>query len=119
MRNIALRLAGVVVLALSATVPAILGAQAPATPPAQPAQPGAKPTFRVAIDYVTTDVIVRNNQDQFIADLTKGDFEIFEDGVKQDITGLTLVHGGRVHNLAAPPPATAQEGIIMPPSRPK
>ena len=105
MRNITLRLAGIVVLALSATLPAALGAQAPgqapaAPPPAQPAQPGAKPTFRVAIDYVTTDVIVRNNQDQFIADLTKGDFEIFEDGVKQDITGLTLVHGGRVHNLA-------------------
>jgi len=126
MRNIALRLAGVAVLALSLTFPATLGAQAPAqapaTPPAQPAQPaqpGGKPTFRVAIDYVTTDVIVRNNQDQFIADLTKGDFEIFEDGVKQDITGLTLVHGGRVHNLAAPAPAAAQEGIILPPSRPK
>ena len=61
------------------------------------------PTFRVAIDFVTTDVIARNNQDQFVADLTKDDFEIFEDGVKQDITSLTLVHGGRVHNLAAPP----------------
>ncbi len=38
-----------------------------------------------------------------MADLTKGDFEVYEDGVKQDITSLTLVHGGRVHNLAAPP----------------
>ena len=122
MRKTSLRLAGALVLALSA-LSAILGAQAPgqapaAPPPAQPAQQ-AKPTFRVAIDYVTTDAIVRNNQDQFIADLTKSDFEIYEDGVKQEITGLTLVHGGRVHNLAAPPPATAQEGIILPPSRPK
>ena len=119
MRKISLRLAGAVVLALSATVGAQAPGQAPAAPPpAQPAQQ-AKPTFRVAIDYVTTDVIVRNNQDQFIADLTKSDFEIYEDGVKQEITGLTLVHGGRVHNLAAPPPAAAQEGIILPPSRPK
>jgi VWFA-related protein len=123
MRKISLRLAGALVLALSATLSATLGAQAPgqapaAPPPAQPAQQ-AKPTFRVAIDYVTTDAIVRNTQDQFIADLTKSDFEIYEDGVKQEITGLTLVHGGRVHNLAAPPPATAQEGIILPPSRPK
>ena len=70
----------------------------------------AKPTFRVAIDYVTTDVIARNNQDQFVADLTKNDFEIYEDGVKQDITSLTLVHGGRVHNLATPPaPAAARK----------
>ncbi|MDO8679773.1 MAG: VWA domain-containing protein [Acidobacteriota bacterium] len=120
MRKISLRLAGVAVLALSATLSAVLGAQAPGQAPAAPppAQP-ARPTFRVAIDYVTTDVIVRNNQDQFIADLTKTDFEIYEDGVKQEITGLTLVHGGRVHNLAAPPPAAAQEGIILPPSRPK
>ena len=73
----------------------------------------------MAIDYVTTDVIARNNQDQFVADLTKGDFEVYEDGVKQDITGLTLVHGGRVHNLAAPPAPMAQEGLILPASRPR
>ena len=126
MRKISLRLAGASVLALSATLSGTLGAQAPAQPPAapppaQPVQPAqqTKPTFRVAIDYVTTDAIVRNNRDQFIADLTKADFEIYEDGVKQEITGLTLVHGGRVHNLAAPAPAAAQEGIILPPSRPK
>ena len=65
------------------------------------------------------DAIVRNNQDQFVADLTKDDFEIFEDGVKQDIASLTLVHGGRVHNLQAPPPPPTQEGIILPPSRPR
>ena len=118
-RKISLRLAGVAVLALSATLGAQAPGQAPAAAaPAPPAQPG-KPTFRVAIDYVTTDAIVRNATDQFIADLTKSDFEIYEDGVKQEITGLTLVHGGRVHNLAAPPPAAAQEGIILPPSRPK
>ena len=81
--------------------------QAPAAPapqaPRHPRHPSRQATFRVAIDYVTTDVIARNNQDQFVADLTKNDFEIYEDGVKQDITSLTLVHGGRVHNLAAPP----------------
>ena len=84
------RLVGIAVLALSAGV----SAQTPAPQaPKAPQAPGA--TFRVAIDYVTTDVIARNNQDQFVADLTKGDFEIYEDGVKQDITSLTLVHGAR------------------------
>ena len=100
-----------VALAVSAGVSA--QQQAPATKPAQ------DPTFRVAIDYVTTDVIARNNQDQFVADLTKGDFEVYEDGVKQDITSLTLVHGGRVHNLAAPPAPVSQEGLILPVSRPR
>ena len=98
-------------LALSAG----LGAQAPQ----QPAAPNSQATFRVAIDYVTTDVIARNNQDQFVADLTKNDFEVYEDGVKQDITSLTLVHGGRVHNLAAPPAPVATEGLILPQSRPR
>jgi VWFA-related protein len=73
----------------------------------------------VAIDYVSLDAIVRNNRDQFVADLTKDDFEVFEDGVKQELTSFTLVHGGRVHNLLAPPPPPTQEGIILPPSRPR
>ena len=55
-----------------------LGAQAPAAPPPAPA---GQPQFRVAIDYVTTDASARNGQDQFVADLTKGDYEISEDGV--------------------------------------
>ena len=61
------------------------------------------------------DAIVRNNQDQFVADLTKDDFQILEDGVAQDVTSFTLVHGGRVHNLLAPPPPPTEEGVILPP----
>jgi len=105
------------VLALSTGLGAFAreGGQVPQT--AKPQAPAA--TFRVAIDYVTTDVIARNNRDQFVADLTRGDFEIFEDGVKQDITSLTLVHGGRVHNLTAPPAPPPTEGLILPQSRPR
>jgi VWFA-related protein len=90
----------------------------PATAPQETGQPG-QPTFRVAIDLVTMDAIVRNAQDQFVADLTKDDFEILEDGVPQDVTSFTLVHGGRVHNLLAPPPPPTAEGVILPPSRPR
>jgi VWFA-related protein len=73
----------------------------------------------VSIDLVTTDVIVRDDRDQFVATLTRDDFEVFEDGVKQDVSSLTLVHGGRVHNLQAPPPPPTPEGIHLPPSRPR
>jgi VWFA-related protein len=90
--------------------------QAPPVPPAPP-QP-AQPTFRASVDLVTTDVIVRDNRDQFVADLKAGEFEVFEDGVKQEIVSLVLTHGGRVFNVQAPPPPPAQEGIILPPSRP-
>jgi VWFA-related protein len=123
MVNKGLRLGVAVGLAASMVA---LGAQspAPAAPqsgvpggsqpasPASPAAEGAQPTFRVNIDLVTMDAIVRNSQDQFVADLTKDDFQILEDGVAQDVTSFTLVHGGRVHNLLSPPPPPAQEGVI-------
>jgi VWFA-related protein len=115
-----LRLGVLAGLALSV---AALGAQAPAPAaaqaPAAPAGPQSQPTFRVNIDLVTMDAIVRNGQDQFVADLTKDDFQVLEDGVAQDITSFTLVHGGRVHNLLAPPPPPTEEGVILPPSRPR
>lgn len=109
------RSATIAALALST---ALLQAQTPQPSPAAPAQP-AQPTFRVAIDLVTTDAIIRNGQDQFVADLTPTDFEVYEDGVKQSVASLTLVHGGRVHNLATPPPPPSDEGLILPPSRPR
>ena len=59
------------------------GAQPPAgQEPARPTQGGV---VRRGYDIVSTDVIVRDNKGQFIADLKKGDFEVFEDGVKQDV----------------------------------
>jgi VWFA-related protein len=67
---------------------------------------------------ITTDVIVRDNKGLFIADLKKDDFEIFEDGVKQELLSFVLTHGGRVYNASTPPPPPPMEGIILPPSRP-
>jgi VWFA-related protein len=104
------------------------GPAAPASPgqapaqqaPAQPADAAApKPIFQVQVNYVTTDVIARDGSGQFIADLTKKDLEIYEDGVKQDIAAFTLVHGGRVINIQAPPPPPTEEGIILPAARPR
>ncbi len=88
-----------------------------ATPQGRPANPDG--VFRSAVDLVTTDVIARDGNDQFIADLTKDEIEIFEDGVKQEMASMTLVHGGRVLNLQAAPPPPPQEGIILPTARPR
>ncbi|MGH9349630.1 MAG: VWA domain-containing protein [Vicinamibacterales bacterium] len=77
-----------------------------------------KPTFSVAVTLVTTDVIVRDGKGQFVADLQKDDFEVFEDGQKQDVSSFVLVHGGRSFSIAAPAPAAAPEGIVLPGSRP-
>ncbi len=67
---------------------------------------------------VTIDVIVTDDKGNFIPDLKKDEFEVYEDGVKQDITSMTMSHGGRVTNVLEPPPPPPPEGIILPPSRP-
>lgn len=127
---------GLLALALAlATCATWVGAQAPPAAPAQPPaapqvpaqQPPAeppvvldqKPTFQVQVNYVTTDVIARNDQGQFVANLTKDDLEVYEDGVRQEVASFTLVHGGRVINTVAPPPPPTEEGIILPAARPR
>ena len=98
---VALGVCFVTLSAQSAPVPVQpASGQAPAHQPGQQAQP----TFRVAIDLVTTDVIARDDSGQFVADLKKDEFEVYEDGVKQEISTFTLVHGGRVLNQLLPPP---------------
>jgi len=107
---------------LSAQTPA-----PPAQPPAaatqepqqQPQQQPQRPTFRVQVDLVTNDVVVRDEKGNFVPDLKKDEFEVFEDGVKQDVVQMTVVTGGRVTNVLAPPPPPPPEGIILPPSRPR
>jgi VWFA-related protein len=97
-----------------------LSAQTPASAPANAATPQQeRPTFKVQVDLVTNDIIVRDEKGNFIPDLKKDEFEIYEDGVKQDISSMTVVTGGRVTNVLAPPPPPPPEGIILPPSRPR
>src|SRR6478672_4011769 len=103
---------------------------APSTPP-QPAtaqqpspdKPIIAPTnqgtvIRRSFDIVSTDVIVRDNKGVFISDLKKNDFDVYEDGIKQDLVSFVLTHGGRVYNNEPTPATPAMEGIILPPSRP-
>jgi VWFA-related protein len=85
----------------------------------EPVAPEAPtPTFRTAVNLVSSDVIVRNRRGQFQADLSKDDFELYEDGVKQDLTSFVLVHGGRAYTTQLASAAPVREGIILPASRP-
>jgi VWFA-related protein len=77
-----------------------------------------QPTFRVAVTMVTTDVIVRDDNGQFVADLKKEDFEVLEDGQPQTIESFVLVHGGRTFDIVAPAAPAPQEGIMLPAVRP-
>ena len=118
-RHMTLKMNGFGSTAILVALTAGLSAQTPAQPPPAAATTQEKPTFRVQVDLVTNDIIVRDEKGNFIPDLKKEEFEIFEDGVKQDISSMTVVTGGRVTNVMAPPPPPPPEGIILPPSRPK
>src|SRR3954447_12168531 len=104
-------------VALTAGLSAQTPGQAPATPNTATSQ--ERPTFKVQVDLVTNDIIVRDEKGNFIPDLKKEEFEIYEDGVKQDISSMTVVTGGRVTNVLAPPPPPPPEGIVLPPTRPR
>src|SRR5882672_8256654 len=119
-----LKFHGLLAVALGAAFVATPAAQAPRRPaasqpqtpaPAQPAQPN--PTFRVRVDLVTNDIVVRDEKGNFIPDLRPEDIDVFEDGVKQELSSMTVVTGGRVYNPMSAPIAAAPEGIILPTKR--
>jgi VWFA-related protein len=103
--------------ALSVVLVAGLSAQVPT--PAQPQTPSEqeKPTFKVQIDLITNDVVVRDDKGQFVPDLKQDEFEVYEDGVKQDVISMMVFTGGRITNLLTAPPPPPPEGIILPPAR--
>jgi VWFA-related protein len=120
-------LLGLLATALSAQAPAPARSQAPGPsragapqtppPPQAPAPPETPqtPNFVSNVELVTTDLLARDDKGNFVSDLKKDDFEVYEDGVLQDISSMTVVTGGRVTNALLPPPPPPPEGIILPP----
>lgn len=49
-------------------------------------QAPSQPSFRAGVDIVSLNVTVTDPTQKYITDLTQDDFQIFEDGVKQDVT---------------------------------
>jgi len=70
---------------------ALTAAQAPAGQGTAPPQGPETPTFRVQVDYIEVDTFVTDSQGRFVRDLTKDDFELFEDGKRQTVSAFTLV----------------------------
>ena len=82
------------------------------------AQQTQKPVFRATTDAVTTDVTVRDKTGKFIPDLTIKDFELYEDGVLQNLAYFVVSIGGRILTEIAPTAAApVSEGLILPPQK--
>jgi VWFA-related protein len=63
--------------------PADITAQAPQAPPSV--------TFSLEVNYVDVDVVVTDENGNFVPDLTKDDFEVFEDGKPQKVDTFAYV----------------------------
>lgn len=112
------RFLGMSAALLIAALGVVVAAQAPPQDPEADPPDGTDPSpvFRSGVTLVTTDVIVRDRDGVFMADLTERDFRVYEDDQEQEVASLVLVHGGRVFNQLLPPPPV-QEGIILPVNR--
>jgi len=96
-------------VACAASIPVLLASQDPQR---------QSDVIRRSIELVRSDVIVRDRDGRFIPDLKKEEFVVSEDGVLQEIATMVLSTGGRIYNIAAPPPVQAPEGFILPQTRP-
>jgi VWFA-related protein len=95
-------------LLLSALVCAPLPAQGQ-TPPATAQQ---DEVVRVSANEIMLDAVVRDKKGRIIKDLKPSDFEIYEDGVRQQVTSFRLV----TRELNAPAPNTPNKEAA--PARP-
>jgi Ca-activated chloride channel family protein len=87
-------------LAVALVAPMVLAQQAPPSAPAPSAAPAApatpqgapppagdqRPAFRAGVELVSLNVTVTDPANHYITDLDQGDFSVFEDGVKQEVT---------------------------------
>ena len=89
----------------------ILFAAGPLTAAGQQAQNAARTSAQpTTVSAILVDVVVRDRKGDPVRDLTDGDFEIYEDGVKQDVGSMTpifLPEPTPVNAAAAATPAPA------------
>lgn len=54
--------------------------------------PNQTPSFRAGVDVVSLNVTVTDQDGHYLTDLGKGDFNVYEDGVQQDLTFFDAAH---------------------------
>jgi VWFA-related protein len=88
--------AGTAVVCCAAVVPCVAGLQADAAAPDTQQPTTQPPSFRAGTVLVEVDAIVTDSSGRFVSDLTRDDFDVFEDGVRQRIDRLYRVSGTAV-----------------------
>jgi VWFA-related protein len=65
--------------------------QPPSTSPQQRQEDQSQDILRITTELVQTDVVVVDKNDQIISDLKLGDFEVFDNGKKQDLQLMEFI----------------------------
>jgi VWFA-related protein len=89
-----------VIMALSA-----VAAQTPSTPQKPPQEISPEDVIRITTSLVQTDAVVTDKNDQIIKDLKLEDFELYDNGKKQDIKFLEFVGVDTPKRVEGTPPA--------------
>ena len=91
---------------------------AAARPHSATQSPAQRP-FETGTAGVVVDVVVRDGGGNPVTDLQKDDFELFEDGVRQEIADLTIVRPGREAQRSAPTGGSAPSRAPSAPDAPR
>lgn len=92
MKRVGVAAAAAALMLCATAPPAASTAQTQTPPPAQGAPGGTgqqQPSFRAGVELVSLNVIVTESGGKYVTDLNQEDFNVFEDGVKQDVTFFT------------------------------
>ena len=81
-------------------------------PSPEGAQPGA--VIHAKVDEVALDLVVRDKKGRLVKNLTSGDVEIYEDGVRQQIRSFRLVTGDAAPAQAVSPSHPEQPASVAP-----
>jgi VWFA-related protein len=100
------------VYALALQPPAPVQAQEPAPPTRD------IPTFGVATSAVTLDVVVRDKKGNAVRDLQASDFQVFEDGVPQQVDSFEAFGRDAAPGTPAPARAAGPAGTAPTPAAP-
>jgi VWFA-related protein len=106
-------LAALAALAAGPARRAVADPQAAASPAPPPA--ANLPTFTAGTNAVTLDVVVRDKKGRMVRDLAAGDFEVYEDGVKQAVDSFK-VFGNRTEPEAEAAQAPAAKAPPVAPA---
>src|SRR5687767_2617524 len=116
----------VLCLAAAASPPVPSAVEGPAAQ-TQPPPARADRTVQSSATAVLVDVVVRDRRGQPVTDLAAADFEIYEDGVRQEIGSLTLytpesgtapARGAAAAPVPAEPASPSKSAAMGPPPQP-